>query len=719
MRKILLLLFFPMWAHATSNLISSDTWVETGDYKMAREDHVPYIGGALCSSCTISRIWDGTTAKPFMAKGELLTFVAYVHASNAGAATGVIVKVSSFTGTGSANGSGFAAVAVSSSNVWDYSQRPYAVFFDSYTQMAGMNQTDQAWDPSEYDNQQLPPRWGRPCTLNGKNQCVPNGGTGFVDRPDHAKFYPDANVPIELVVISSLTVGAGWSQAFTLEIYVSTTLPAGTYTAHMDIYESGALIQSVPIQLLVYNVTLPATPSFTVLANAPLADPASRIDGNRNPASYFVDPYLTTMLREGAFLHRHRLSIIGDVPPHTQDYPSVEFQKFMDGSAFTETYGLAAATSSGYNQPQVDYWIGTYGSWQSANWSTTLTGGANGYCTNVSSWTKWCVTNGKRCKLYTSVDEAPSATLAGAVNQQATWSSTAPACAFSGHTLPYLQTGDLPVVASSAPAVTSVVSTAWLEGFSSNTWVTDETFYQASSSYTVGGYNSGLGTDSTFAQQEEGLGPREIPWGAYKTGQGFWFLWNITYWRDEGHTAQGSFNSSWNGNAQAENDVLHVAKDFGYDQFPATDTVRGHYNTASNFSDFANGDGNMLYPGTDQVYAGSNFGFNGVIGSWRLNRLMQGIDDYDLIKQAAAINPTQTAIIVNAQVQDVMYLRGGFDSSNSFYYGPRPWAESLGSWDAARELLMQIIAPASPVSAPGAGFSGRCTFSGKGKFFLK
>ena len=70
----------------------------------------------------------------------------------------------------------------------------------------GMNKNG-PWDPSEYEMRQDPSRWRTPCTINGNNDCVPNGGTyTFLNRPDANKFYPDPEVPIEEFQASSFTV---------------------------------------------------------------------------------------------------------------------------------------------------------------------------------------------------------------------------------------------------------------------------------------------------------------------------------------------------------------------------------------------------------------------------------------------------------------------------------------------------------------------------------
>lgn len=719
MRRLLFALFLlPSLARATSNLISSATWSEPGDYKMARQDQIPFIGGVSCSSCTISRIWDGTTIKLFGAKGELLTWATYLIASNAGDALNVMVKISSFTGTGSATGSGFAAVAVSSTNVWDYSTRPYSLYFYRYLRLVGMNKVDQAWDASLYDSQQLPPRFRYACVINpDKKQCPPTGGTAQWNLlTDANKFYPDPEVPMEEFAISSFTVSASSSQAIGGEVYVSTALPAGTYTSTLTVYEGAAVVTTIPIQLLVYNMTLPATPTFPVIADLGREDLADRLNGNRFPADYNVDPYLTSALRAASFLHRHKVISIGDQAPGGQDYPTLSYRKHIDGSAFRETYGLAYNTSPGYGTGDKTYVMCLYGNCYGANWSTTLTGGPNGYCTNVSSWTAYCVSQGLDCEQYTPLDEAGSSDLSGEVERLAVWSSTVTTCASGSNRMPFFQTGVLPEVATLAPAVNTVASTSWLS-YSTATWATTESFYQASSTHSVWGYNSGVGTDSTFALQEEGLGPREVMWGAYKTGQKGWFLWELNYWQDGPGSNSGP---PWNANSNHENDMFNIAKDFGFDGFPPANSQYGH--TGFNFS---SGDGNMIYYGTDSVYANPSYGFNGVMGSWRLNQLTRGIQDIDIIKQANAINPVATQALVNNMVQDVMYLRECWElyshtgTDCSYSYGVRPWAESLNLWEQTREALLQIAAGTAVVPSVYNIIIGNGRISGNGSIQLR
>jgi hypothetical protein len=670
----------------SGNLISSATWVEDGGWKMSQQDQYP-LG---FSSNTISRIWDGTNIKLFGGKGELLTWVTYLNASQAGNANNVMVTLSSFTGTGSALGSGFSAVIVSSVNAWDYSQRPYSLYKYGYVQVIGMSEVGTAWDPTEYDQYQLPLRWRRPYTVNGNNDAVPNGGTTFLNRSDSNKFYPVPAVPMEEFTgpaNSSFTVFASSSQAIGGEVYISTSLPAGTYTATETVWEGTSISTSIPVQLLVYNVTLPGTALLPVIGDLGYKDLDMRLTGQRNPANDFSDPYLTAHLRAAAFLHRHKVIAIGDPTTAGQDYPSIEYQKHIDGSAYKETYGLSPNTSPGYGQGDKLYVIGTYGGWVGATWSKTLTDGANGFCTNLSSWTAYCATNGLNCQLYTADDEASNAILAGEVNTLSTWASTAPTCANGSNRTPYLQTGQLPEVYSNAPNVNTVLTTSWLNA-PTTTWTTLESLYQNSSTHTAGGYNSSIGVDSILDNQEDGLGSREPLWGAYKTNQAMWFLWETNYWQDSNNAGQAQ--NGYNANSNNDNNMYGISKTFGYDSFPTTDTVKGH--TGFHFD---NGAGVMLFNSTDTVSTGYSpvYSFNGVVGTWQLNMLTRGIQDTDLLKMANAINPSSTTAIMNNVVSDVMYLRQCFTLSDCTYsFGPRPWSQDRNAYEVAREALLQVIA---------------------------
>lgn len=652
-------------------------------------------------SCGTSRIWDGTNINMFGGKGELLNGVLYLLNTSGSAASNVTVGISSFTGA-----STWGSVAVSSTNVWDYSHRPLVLTKYNNTQILGFDNNGPSWSPSEYEERQVPVRFQVPCTVNVNNDCTPNNATWlWTNRADANKFYPDAAVPIEEYQ-TGFTVPASSSQAVGFEIYIATTIAAGNYNSSIQVSVNGTQFISIPLKLIVYNFSMPGTASLPVIGYAPNSDINLRINGTEFPANQFVDPYLTTKLRISAFFHRHKIIEIGDQPASTQDSPSVEYQKHIDGTAYTSTYGCGGP-GCGVGDPF--YMIGTYGSWQSVNWSTSAVTGSNGFGTNAAKWATYCSTSAIHCALYTSIDEASNANLAGQVNTLSTWISTAPAASGSGGVrLNYFQTGNLPGVVMNAPYVNTVASTQWLT-YSSTTWQTYENQYQTTGSTQAWMYNSGINSPPMFSGMASGIGPRAAFWAAFKTGQQGYFLWNTTEWIDtnNGGQAQNGFNADTSGN----NNLLTISKTFGYDAFPTTSTIKGHTGFA-----FTNRDGNLIYPGTDTVYTSESFGFNGVIGSWRLNMVTRGIQDYDILKMANSINPSATTSIVNSLIQNVMWFTPCFTLSDCTYsYGPQQWTEDANSYEVARESLEQLIAGTTPPapSSSSKTLGGKVTLTGR------
>jgi hypothetical protein len=170
------------------------------------------------------------------------------------------------------------------------------------------------------------------------------------------------------------------------------------------------------------------------------------------------------------------------------------------------------------------------------------------------------------------------------------------------------------------------------------------------------------------------------------------FIWETNYWNDSNNSGQSQC-CGYNANASNDNNLFKNSKTFGYDVYPTTNTANGH--TGFDFGS----DGVLMYPATDSIFS-PNFGFNGVIGSWKLNMLTRGIQDVDLLKQANAIDPTTTATLLNNVIQDVMYLRQCFTLADCTYvYGDRPWSEDRNVYETTREALLNIIASANPIPA--------------------
>ena len=377
----------------------------------------------------------------------------------------------------------------------------------------------------------------------------------------------------------------------------------------------------------------------------------------------------------------------------TTDSPRhVDIERFK-GTLYGSTTGYGNAP--GQDTGDKVYSIGTYGSWQNA-W-TGATTNPNTLCTHISNWQNWFVNNSHtdvRSFLYLA-DE----TMTG-VEGWATWMSTVTGCQNGSYkTWPWV-TSSWPTVYTGAPHVGMPATTNWM-GVASTTWATEANYYLTLTSTQGWAYNGySPWTAMVFNHEEEGWGPREIAWGAFKEGaprMGVaipWFLWEVTYFNDTN-------------DSHVENDLWNQAVTFGY--------RTGGYNTVKGQTGYQynNGDGVMMYPGTDLSFPANNYNEDGPFASWRLKMFRRGVQDADYMAQAYAINPVATMAIVNGIAQKVLWEKQCYTLGDcSYTYGERGFTQEAGAYETAREQLAQIIDGTTPTY-------GRATKSYRGKVSLR
>lgn len=656
----------PSWAF---NVTSA--WAGDGGFKLPRQDIYP----EGCSTCTLTANWDGTSAYQYAAKNETVSLVLFLGNNNVSVdATSVTVVMSPLV-----NGSSvISSTPVLPSGVTNYTTRPIEEFIPGYLQINGISQLE--WDPTEYEARDQPVAFRRPCTINVNNDCVPNGGTLWTDRPDHNKFLPDPLIPVEVLSGSTFTVSASSSQAVWFDIYVPKTAIAGTYTGTITIYEGAAINRNIPFNLTVYNFTLPDTPTYKVTVGVNSAgDINYRHYGVRYPSA--GSPYQDTRQHYYEYFHRHKFAAtMGDTQGAGgncafQDAPCPEYVNALNGSIYTTTYGYGNAPGIGVGDQ--DYTIGMFGGWPSANWSSTVTGGTNGFCINVDDWGSWFAINDSTATAFLYLADE---TLTN-VPMWSTWMSTVTACQYPTYRIRSWVTSNWPDIESTAPNIDMAVSTGWISA-SSPTWVAAQNYFETGTKQAWGynGHPSWAGSDAT---EDDGISYEEVMWGDWKKGVEGHFFWAADYWTD---TANGNRN----------NDLFNNAQTFGGTS-TTYDTVKGQTSYQ-----YTNGDGVLVYPGHDVINT-PDYGFDGPIGSWRLKMIRRGIQDVDYIAMAYTVNPSSTVAIVNQMVPNILYEHSCFTLSDCTYsYGGRSWSNDPNQWELARQRLATIIqgapTPPSPTS---------------------
>lgn len=678
MKKSLFVSFCICVFSLTAEAALVDFWVSDGGNKVARQDFYPHG----YSTNTATRNWDGTTAKTFGARNETVSLVLYML-SDGTDSTEVNVIVSSLTGP---SGSGIVSVDVSSSNVFDWTTRPIEVFYVRYLQILGLSQLN--YDPSEYDARHYPYDWRVYCVPEGGDRCDPEITAPstwlWTNRFGHDKFYPDILVPMEAVAASSFTVSASSSQAIWIDYYIAKNLTPGTYTGSIKVREGVSVSTTIPVELIVYNATLPDVPTMKTMAYISVSNVAFRHHGDRFPSLNLVEPFYTTQKRYKQMLHRHKVTPIGyenltsDVP-----YP-IDVAK-LDGSLYAATTGYG-------NAPGVDtgdkvYSIATYGSWRTG-W-TGATTNPDTLCSHVSNWQDYFASNFPDVKSFLYLIDEPANLVE--TDKWSTWMATVTACQHTTYEVPSFVTSRWTDTLADAPNLQMPATTTWMSA-SSTTWEAAADYYQqVDSSTQAWAYNgSSPHTASPFMHEEEGWGPREIAWGAFKkgavrTGVAIpWFLWETTYFYDDN-------------NDNNENDLWNTAQTFGYDIYPTTSNIKGRTGSL-----YANGDGVLMYPGTDLSYPANDYNLDGPLASWRLKMFRRGVQDADIMAQAYAINPTATMDIVDDIATTVLwekYCRNVQPPDCGFTYGERGFMQEAGAYEDAREALLEIIASAAASTA--------------------
>jgi hypothetical protein len=166
---------------------------------------------------------------------------------------------------------------------------------------------------------------------------------------------------------------------------------------------------------------------------------------------------------------------------------------------------------------------------------------------------------------------------------------------------------------------------------------------------------------------------RANAWIAARYGIERWFYWEATYWLDSNGGGHG---------AGVGTDPFVVAESFH-------DAVGDH----------ANGDGILVYPGTQRLPGAVDYGLATVFPSVRLKNLRRGIEDVGYVALARAVDREAADAVVRRTVPRALALAGD-----------RPaWPERGAAWISARAALADVIASrahravsASPPGAPAA-----------------
>lgn len=616
-------------------------WANDGGDKVTKSE----LRASAAPGSVRSSVWDGHAIRVFAARNEVVSFNVVLE-SAIREANGVGVAMDPLVGPGGAT---IASVPATGDGVFDWTQRPVELFFVRYLRIEGLSLL--AYNPY-YDERHVPERFRRPWVGEGV------GAGTWSDRPDHDRLYPDIAVPLELV--GEFDVPAGESQSVWVDVYVPKASPAGVYGGRLLVREGGVLTHVVPVELRVLDFTLPDVPSCETMLAIGYADINRRYLGLEWPctASQIAD---SELVRDRHFqvAHRHRLALVDrDLGcfEWNHDRPRPEWLPRLDGSLFTAAEGYAGP---GEGVGNGIYSIGLWGTWP---WQVQ---GEAEMWQHADAWETWFSANAPSThrSLYLADESAD-------FPQLEEWSSWMNANPGPGSALPSMATIQLPTAQSLVPSLDVPTSARGLGPTS--LWQSAADAYLAAGDKELWFYNGYRPLSGSFAIEDDGVALRALVWHQFKLGIDRWFFWEATY-----------YNNLFGGIGQTN--VFQRAQTFG----ASTSTSPLLGKTGLNYG---NGDGVLLYPGTDEVFPEESYGVMGPFASLRMKHWRRGLQDGDYLTLARAVDPAAVEAILETMVPEALWEYGvGDDLDPTWVLTDISWSTDPTAWEAARQALAAII----------------------------
>jgi hypothetical protein len=606
----------------------------------------------------LNRAWDGQSVKLSSARNEVVSFNVVLEAATS-EASNVSVKFDSLTGD---NGFSIVGKPVTGDGVFDWTSRQIELFYARYAEIKGLS----FFGYFKGDERQIPVRF----------QAASHQ---WADRPDHNKLYPDALVPLELV--NTFTISAGTNQSVWADVYVPKSAPPGVYTGSVLVSEGGVVTRTIPVKLTVSPFTLPDSPAAKTFVNVDQSDIMKRYirpDGSYVQWSspdglkswHILDRYFE-------LLHRHKIGTIGEndcgVPG---DRPCDNAIPRLNGTLFTAANGYEGP---GAKTGETVYSIGTYGTWGAGTYGVAPWKTDQGlFNSHIDAWQSWFNTNLPNVEHFIYLADEPTSgtcsspycTSISQVEQWASWINSDPG---PGHDLLSMSTYNLVPAQGQAPDLDIPAMAGGIGGCPMNVSTCDNTTatqaaaddYSSTPGKRLWMYNDGRPGTGTLMTEADGTDPRTLPWAQMKKGIQRWYYWFA--------------NVSCCVNA--------------YEQALTWGGVSGFNGSTGETGDdgYSNGNGYLVYPGTDLANPQDNYGVLGPIASLRIKNWRRGIQDADYIAIARQIDPVATNAIVSAAIPMALWENPAPGGDPSYFNGPISWSSNPDDWEAKRAQLTNLI----------------------------
>lgn len=571
--------------------------------------------------------------------------------------------------------------------LFDWRRTEVELFYVRYLQIRGVSGNGYS------DERLFPRRMQRPWMAASGGGGLSGGS--WKDRPGANRHYPEIAVPLELHPL--FNISANESQMIWVDVFIPRDFASGVHLGELTVSVGLASLR-VPVQLRVHDFTLPDRPTSKTMVPYEGGDILRRYIGRNwlHCSLQHNDLYRRLWDRHYQVAWRHRIQLVGgsfdDCKRYNfdmgylkgdweilKDTPEEQYVARMNGSCFT-----AERNYSGPGQNlSIDLFpIGLYGSWSRQNWNKNASGSdigfEAGFALRLGRWESWFrnsasanVRNTERF-LYL-IDESTDYV------QTENWGHIIEHLEGNGSAVPSMATISLPAAVKSTPSLDIACSTV---GFCNRTEWNEALASARQLGMRLWLYNGGRPAHGSTNIEGEAVDMRTIPWALFKHGVERYFYWMSTYYTNY-QAGEGGTN------------VFQRAKTFGV-----------HGENSSTLGEhgwmYGNGDGVLLYPGTDREFPIESYDVWGPFASLRLKYWRRGLQDVDyleLLRQRCGESVAQATV---ARVMPAALWEAGEEA----WFPEISWPLEWDAWEKVRAEVAKAVESNCTAGRPTA--PGRC-----------
>ena len=667
-------------------------WANDGGEKITREEVRSFDGDVTNS------VWDGVRIRTFGARNEVVSFNVVVDNRGADLAA-LAVDFSRLAG----NGYALETTDHTTGSLFDWRNRPIEVFAVRYLKVHGLSRI--AYE--RYDETHTPEKLRRPY-LNLHPQGPAIGSGTWWDRPHHDRSYPDIAVPQE--AIGSVALRSGQSQSFWVDVYLPKEAPAGVLQGELSVRNGSSVIATVPVEIEVLNATLAddtQARNMVYIGDDLIAERYfAGANGVLNTADY--GNYRRVIDNHFKLAWRHRISLIdrNELVAHEIfdiDRPNADWVRRLQGGLYTADQGYAGP---GQGRPHDVFSIGTYSSWtrwwgvagfdpENPSYDPSLPESLLRLVLTQRSneWESWFRANAPQVERFLYVDDEPKISSSASssffpidfAEQVSRLIKENPGVGGALKTFvtssPLGYDSELPSTSILADVIAHGQTEPWENATQALRNDPDRGFFM---------YNGRRPASGSFVIEDDGVALRQLPWGQFKLNIHRWYYWHGTYYNN----FQGGPALRFLPDVDPDGSQYRLGTQTNV--FRSAHTFGGHTHFDPVFGEtgwnYSNGDGVLLYPGTDRIFPADSLQLDGPLASLRLKHWRRGIQDVEYIRLAMAKDPVATVALIESMVPEVMWELGVFDEADPTFVHKAPsWSNDPDVWEQARKRLANIL----------------------------